>query len=85
MVLPKRTSELDELKQTLEQIKSQADTAKAQEEYLLKQLQDNFECKDTNEAIELKNTLIAEKEDVDKDIRQKTNAIIKRMQEEGFI
>lgn len=76
---------LEEIKNKLTKIKSKADTAKAQEKYLLKQLKDNFECESIEEASELIETLITEKEDIDKTIKEKTNIIIRKMEEKGFL
>lgn len=79
------SSQLEEIKKHLEQVKAQADTAKAQEEYLLKQLRDNYEVSSVKEAEELIATLLEEKEDIDKTIKQKTDSVITKMEQEGFI
>lgn len=83
----KKTSNnhLKELKNLLNDRKSKVDTAKAQREFLLKQLKENFECTTLDEAVELLDELTADKEKIDKDIQLKTNELINKMQEEGLI
>lgn len=85
VLLKKRSSELDEIKRILDDHKSKADTAKAQIEFLLKQLKENFECESLDEAIELLEILTEDKKEIDKKIANKTRELIDKMKEEGFI
>ena len=75
---------LEHLKHKLQEFKNRADTAKAQEEYSLKQLKNEFECDTLEEAEELLEELIAEKETLDKEITEKTDILLERMEKEGI-
>jgi hypothetical protein len=78
-------NQLNEIKALLEDRKAKVDTAKAQKEFLLKQLKDNFECDTLDEAVELLEELTSDKEKIDKEITLKTNELIRKMEEEGLI
>ena len=80
----KNNNSLEHLKHKLQDFKSKADTAKAQEEYLLKQLKNDFECDSLEEAMEFWEDLIAEKKAFDDEISKKTNELFERMEKEGI-
>lgn len=85
MALLKTSNNITALKTKLENLKANADKAKVQEEFLLKQLKTEFECDTLEEAMELLDLMIDEKTNLDNQVKTKTEELTQRMQEEGFI
>lgn len=79
------SNQLNQLKGKLDELIQNANKSKAQEEYLLKQLKDNFECDTVEEGMELLEIYLAEKEETDKTIELKTNKLLNKMKEEGLL
>ena len=84
MVFPNKNN-LEHIKTELNEFKSKADKAQVQEEYMLKQLNELFECKTIEEGLELLEIFISEKNEYDQQIDSKTNELFKKIKEESLI
>ena len=76
---------LEQFKLKLQKLESDANKSLAQEEYLLTQLKENFDCDTLEETVEYLEDLIEEKDNYDKEIESKIEDIKHKMHEHGFI
>lgn len=77
--------EIAEIKEMLEQKKSAADRAEAQEEFLLKQLKETFDVDSTEEGEELIKQLTEEAEESKKESSELFNNLVKRLEKDGLL
>ena len=79
------SNQLNQLKGKLEETIQNANRKKAQEEYLLQQLKETFECDTVEEGIELLEVFLSEKKINDEKIKVKTDKLLNKMKEEGLL
>lgn len=78
-------NQIEQLKQTILDLKAKAEKSKIQEEYLLKTLKKEFDVTTLAEAVELLEILIEEKKDLDEKVEKSINEVIQKMQKENLI
>lgn len=85
--LPKRNlvSKIQTMQNVLNDKKEEETKAKAQEEVMLKQLQELFECNSIEEGQELLDQLMEEKEEIDSDLEAMTDDLWMKMKADGLI
>jgi hypothetical protein len=85
--LPQRSviQKIETMQRVLKEAEDQSTKAEAQEEVLLKQLNELFECETLEEGKELLDQLMDEKDEMDSDIENKTNDLWLKMKEDGLI
>lgn len=85
--LPQRSviQKIETMQRVLKEAEDQSTKAEAQEEVLLKQLNEFFECETLEEGKELLDQLMNEKDEIDSDIENKTNDLWIKMKEDGLI
>ena len=76
---------IETMQRVLKEAEDQSTKAEAQEEVLLKQLNELFECETLEEGKELLDQLMDEKDEMDSDIENKTNDLWLKMKEDGLI
>lgn len=85
--LPKRNAinKIEEMQNILKEADETGKKAEAQEELLLKQLNELFECNSLEKGKELLQELISEKEKVDNNLESDTDYLYNRMKADGLI
>jgi hypothetical protein len=85
--LPKKNmvNKIESMQNILKQAQEESTKAKAQEEMLLKQMIDLFECETLEEGKELLDQLMEEKEEIDLELETKTNDLYQKMKADGLI
>lgn len=76
---------IERMQSVLAEAESESTKAKAQEEVLLKQLSELFECESIEEGKELLDALMQEKDELDNDIETQTNNLYEKMQADGLL
>ena len=83
---PKSTiQKIEQMQNTLSEAEDQSKKAQAQEEILLNQLNEIFECESLEEGKEFLNQLITEKEELDNGLENETNDLWLKMKTDGLI
>jgi hypothetical protein len=85
--LPKKNmiNKIESMQNILENAREESTKAKAQEEVLLKQMNDLFECETLEEGKELLDLLIEEKDELDSELETETNDLYEKMKADGLI
>jgi hypothetical protein len=76
---------IERMQTILSDTEDESKKAKAQEELLIKQLNEIFECESLEEGKELLNDLISEKDEIDNDLEVKTDDLWIKMKSDGLI
>jgi hypothetical protein len=76
---------IETMQNTLKNAEDESTKAKAQEEVLLKQMNDLFECDSLEEGKELLDQLMVEKDDIDSELNIETNDLYQKMKADGLI
>jgi hypothetical protein len=76
---------IEQMQNLLAEVGDESKKAKAQEEILLDQLNEIFECDSLEEAKELLEEAINEKEKLDKQLNNETNTLYEKMKADGLI
>lgn len=76
---------IERMQTVLSDTEDESKKAKAQEEILVKQLNEIFECESLEEGKELLDQLINEKDEIDSDLETKTDDLWIKMKTDGLI
>jgi transcriptional regulator with PAS, ATPase and Fis domain len=76
---------IEQMQTLLAEVEEESTKAKAQEEILLGQLNEIFECDSLEEAKELLEEAINEKEKLDEQLNNETNTLYEKMKADGLI
>jgi hypothetical protein len=76
---------IEQMQNILSEAEDESKKAKAQEEILLGQLNEIFECESLDEGKEFLNQLLIEKEELDNDLEKETNDLWLKMKNDGLI
>jgi len=76
---------IEQMQNILAEVGDESKKAKAQEEILLGQLNEIFECDSLEEAKELLEEAINEKEKLDEQLNNETNTLYEKMKADGLI
>jgi len=76
---------IEQMQNLLAEVGDESKKAKAQEEILLGQLNEIFECDSLEEAKELLEEAINEKEKLDEQLNNETNTLYEKMKADGLI
>jgi len=76
---------IEQMQNLLAEVGDESKKAKAQEEILLGQLNEIFECDSLEEAKELLEEAINEKEKLDRQLNNETNTLYEKMKADGLI
>jgi hypothetical protein len=76
---------IERMQTVLSDTDDESKKAKAQEEILVNQLNEIFECESLEEGKELLNQLISEKDEIDNDLEVKTDDLWIKMKSDGLI
>jgi chromosome segregation and condensation protein ScpB len=76
---------IEQMQNLLSETEEESTKAKAQEEIILKQLNEIFECESLEEGKELLSQLITEKKETDSDLEIQTDDLWLKMKADGLI
>jgi len=76
---------IEQMKNILAEAEDESKKAKAQEEILIDQLNEIFECESLEEGKELLEEAINEKEKLDSDLEKEVNILYQKMKTDGLI
>lgn len=76
---------IEQMKNILAEAEDESKKAKAQEEILIGQLNEIFECESLEEGKELLEEAINEKEKLDSDLEKEVNILYQKMKTDGLI
>ena len=76
---------IEQMQSILAEAEDESKKAKAQEEILLGQLTEVFECESLEEGKELLQESIIEKEELDNELEQETNILWAKMEDDGLL
>lgn len=76
---------IEQMKNILAEAEDESKKAKAQEEILIDQLNEIFECESLEEGKELLEEAINEKEKLDSDLEKEVNILYQKMKADGLI
>jgi len=76
---------IEQMKNVLAEAEDESKKAKAQEEILIDQLNEIFECESLEEGKELLEEAINEKEKLDSDLEKEVNILYQKMKTDGLI
>ena len=83
--IQQQLKELERIKTFLTEEKSKIDQANAKMDFIIEELQKNFDINNIEEAEELKQQLEQEKLEIEKTIEEKLDKLITGMKKDGFI
>ena len=76
---------ITDIKEMLEEAQQKANRAEVQEEFLLKQLKENFDVDSIEEGEELIKQLTNEAEEVKAETREMLDSLVKRLEKDGLL
>ena len=76
---------IEQMQSVLNEAEDESKKAKAQEELLLRQLNELFECESLDEGKELLDALMVEKDDLDSNLEAEADSLWSKMKEDGLI
>lgn len=76
---------ITDIKEMLEEAQQKANRAEVQEEFLLKQLKENFDVDSIEEGEELIKQLTDEAEEVKAETREMLDSLVKRLEKDGLL
>lgn len=76
---------IETMQNVLKEAKDKSKKAEAQEEILLKQMQELFECESLDEGKELLEQIMQEKDEIDSGLESETDDLYQKMKADGLI
>jgi hypothetical protein len=85
--LPQKSTiqKIEQMKNLLAEVEDESKKAKAQEEILLNQLNEIFECESLEEGKEMLEIFMSEKEELDNDLEIETDDLWLKMKADGLL